>query len=138
MQRALTWKLLDNVWRKLVASASRSFCCWRLRRLVRAAAARRAVLRLALPVLPRTLDPGEGGDMPSLNVAHELYAGLTRFSGRGVVPDLAESWDVERGRPRLGLPPAQGPALERRPPLDGARTSGAPGCGRSRRATALL
>ncbi|TML56267.1 MAG: peptide ABC transporter substrate-binding protein, partial [Actinobacteria bacterium] len=35
--------------------------------------------------------------MPSLNVTHELYAGLTRFSGRGVVPDLAESWDVQRG-----------------------------------------
>ncbi len=35
--------------------------------------------------------------MPSLNVTHELYAGLTRFSGRGVVPDLAESWDVQQG-----------------------------------------
>ncbi len=35
--------------------------------------------------------------MPSLNVTHELYAGLTRFSGRGVVPDLAESWDVRQG-----------------------------------------
>ncbi len=35
--------------------------------------------------------------MPSLNVAHELYAGLTRFSGTGVKPDLAESWDVEQG-----------------------------------------
>ena len=29
-----------------------------------------------------------------MNVAHELYAGLTRFSGTGVSPDLAESWDV--------------------------------------------
>src|SRR4051794_10366994 len=57
----------------------------------------RAALRLALPVLPRTLDPAKAGDMPSLNVTHELYAGLTRFSGRGVVPDLAESWDVQRG-----------------------------------------
>jgi ABC-type transport system substrate-binding protein len=35
--------------------------------------------------------------MPSLNVTHELYAGLTRFSGRGVKPDLAQSWDVEQG-----------------------------------------
>jgi ABC-type transport system substrate-binding protein len=35
--------------------------------------------------------------MPSLNVTHELYSGLTRFSGRGVKPDLAESWDVEQG-----------------------------------------
>ena len=35
--------------------------------------------------------------MPSLNVTHELYAGLTRFSGTGVKPDLAESWDVEQG-----------------------------------------
>jgi ABC-type transport system substrate-binding protein len=35
--------------------------------------------------------------MPSLNVTHELYAGLTRFSGSGVVPDLAQSWDVEQG-----------------------------------------
>lgn len=35
--------------------------------------------------------------MASLNVAHELYAGLTRFSGTGVVPDLAQSWDVEQG-----------------------------------------
>jgi ABC-type oligopeptide transport system substrate-binding subunit len=54
-------------------------------------------LRLALPLLPRTLDPAKAGDMPSLNVAHELYAGLTRFSGTGVKPDLAESWDVEQG-----------------------------------------
>jgi oligopeptide transport system substrate-binding protein len=53
--------------------------------------------RLALPVLPRTLDPAKAADMPSLNVVHELYAGLTRFSGRGVVPDLAQSWDVEQG-----------------------------------------
>ena len=57
----------------------------------------RSALRLALPVLPRTLDPAKAGDMPSLNVTHELYAGLTRFSGRGVVPDLAESWDVQQG-----------------------------------------
>ena len=35
--------------------------------------------------------------MASLNVAHELYAGLTRFSGTGVEPDLAQSWDVEQG-----------------------------------------
>jgi ABC-type oligopeptide transport system substrate-binding subunit len=56
-----------------------------------------AVLRLALPVLPRTLDPAKAGDMPSLNVTHELYAGLTRFKGRGVVPDLAKSWDVQQG-----------------------------------------
>jgi ABC-type transport system substrate-binding protein len=34
--------------------------------------------------------------MPSLNVTHELYAGLTRFSGTGVKPDLAESWDVQQ------------------------------------------
>jgi ABC-type oligopeptide transport system substrate-binding subunit len=50
-----------------------------------------------LPALPQTLDPAKAADMPSLNVAHELYAGLTRFSGTGVVPDLAESWDVEQG-----------------------------------------
>jgi oligopeptide transport system substrate-binding protein len=50
-------------------------------------------LRLGLPILPRTLDPAKVADLPSLNVAHELYAGLTRFSGRGVVPDLAESWE---------------------------------------------
>ena len=31
-----------------------------------------------------------------MNVAHELYAGLTRFSGTGVEPDLAESWDVSQ------------------------------------------
>jgi ABC-type transport system substrate-binding protein len=54
-------------------------------------------LRLALPILPRTLDPAKAGDMPSLNVTHELYAGLTRFSETGVKPDLAESWDVDRG-----------------------------------------
>jgi len=35
--------------------------------------------------------------MPSLNVTRELYAGLTQFSERSVVPDLAESWDVEQG-----------------------------------------
>ncbi len=54
-------------------------------------------LRLALPRMPQTLDPALAADLPSLNVAHELYAGLTRFSGDGVVPDLAESWDVEQG-----------------------------------------
>ena len=43
--------------------------------------------------MPRTLDPARVADLPSLNVAHELYAGLTRFSGRGVQPDLAESWE---------------------------------------------
>jgi oligopeptide transport system substrate-binding protein len=56
-----------------------------------------AAIRLALPILPRTLDPARVADLPSLNVAHELYAGLTRFSGRGVVPDLADSWDVSEG-----------------------------------------
>jgi oligopeptide transport system substrate-binding protein len=56
-----------------------------------------AVLRLALPLLPRTLDPARASDLPSLNVSHELYAGLTRFAGTGVEPDLAESWDVEQG-----------------------------------------
>ncbi len=35
--------------------------------------------------------------MASLGVARELYAGLTRFSGTGVVPDLAQSWDVSQG-----------------------------------------
>ena len=57
----------------------------------------RAVLHGALPLVPRTLDPAGASDLPSLNVAHELYAGLTRFSGTGVEPDLAESWDVDRG-----------------------------------------
>jgi oligopeptide transport system substrate-binding protein len=52
------------------------------------------VLRLALPLLPGTLDPAKVDDLPSLNVAHELYAGLTRFSGTGVEPDLATSWDT--------------------------------------------
>jgi ABC-type oligopeptide transport system substrate-binding subunit len=56
-----------------------------------------AALRLALPILPRTLDPAKADDMPSLNVTHELYSGLTRFSGTGVKPDLAESWDVRQG-----------------------------------------
>jgi ABC-type transport system substrate-binding protein len=54
-------------------------------------------LRLALPLVPRTLDPARAPDLPALNVAHELYAGLTRFSGSGVVPDLAQSWDVQEG-----------------------------------------
>jgi oligopeptide transport system substrate-binding protein len=53
-------------------------------------------LRLALPLLPRTLDPAKAADLPSLNVAHELHAGLTRFSGDDVVPDLAASWEVSR------------------------------------------
>jgi oligopeptide transport system substrate-binding protein len=53
-------------------------------------------LRLALPVLPQTLDPALVADLPSVNVAHELYAGLTRFSGTGVVPDLAQSWDISQ------------------------------------------
>ena len=56
-----------------------------------------AVLRLKLPLVPRTVDPAQASDLPSLNVAHELYAGLTRFSGTGVEPDLAESWDVDEG-----------------------------------------
>jgi ABC-type transport system substrate-binding protein len=54
------------------------------------------VLTLALPLMPRTLDPAKAADLPSLNVVHELYAGLTRFSGTGVEPDLAESWDTSR------------------------------------------
>jgi oligopeptide transport system substrate-binding protein len=56
-----------------------------------------AALRFALPLLPTTLDPAKAADLPSLNVVHELNAGLTRFSGRGVEPDLAESWDVSDG-----------------------------------------
>jgi oligopeptide transport system substrate-binding protein len=56
-----------------------------------------ASLRLALPLVPRVLDPAKATDLPSLNVSHELYAGLTRFSGTGVEPDLAESWDVGEG-----------------------------------------
>jgi len=56
-----------------------------------------AVLRFALPLLPATLDPAKVADLPSLNVVHELDAGLTRFSARGVQPDLAESWDVSDG-----------------------------------------
>jgi oligopeptide transport system substrate-binding protein len=56
-----------------------------------------AVLRLGLPFVPAHVDPAAAVDLPSLNVAHELYAGLTRFSGTGVEPDLAESWDVEQG-----------------------------------------
>jgi ABC-type transport system substrate-binding protein len=58
---------------------------------------RAASLRLTVPLVPRTLDPARVADLPSLNVAHELYAGLTRFSGRGVAPDLAESWDIDQG-----------------------------------------
>jgi oligopeptide transport system substrate-binding protein len=54
-------------------------------------------LRLAIAAEPRTLDPARVADLPSLNVAHEVYAGLTRFSGRGVVPDLAESWEPSEG-----------------------------------------
>jgi oligopeptide transport system substrate-binding protein len=52
-----------------------------------------AVLRLRIPIDPATLDPAKVTDLPSLNVVHELNAGLTRFSGRGVEPDLAESWE---------------------------------------------
>ena len=55
------------------------------------------VLRLAIAADPATLDPARVADLPALNVAHELYAGLTRFSGRGVVPDLAESWEPSQG-----------------------------------------
>ena len=54
-------------------------------------------LRLALPLVPTVLDPAKATDLPSLNVSRELYAGLTRFSGTGVEPDLAESWDVGQG-----------------------------------------
>jgi oligopeptide transport system substrate-binding protein len=57
----------------------------------------RETLRVVLPVVPRELDPTQAADLPSLNVAHELYSGLTRFSGTGVEPDLAESWDVDQG-----------------------------------------
>jgi ABC-type transport system substrate-binding protein len=52
-----------------------------------------ASLRLEIPVAPPTLDPAKAADLSSLNVVHELNAGLTRFSGRGVEPDLAESWE---------------------------------------------
>jgi oligopeptide transport system substrate-binding protein len=60
-------------------------------------APKRVTLRVALPLVPRALDPAKASDLPSLNIAHELYAGLTRFSGTGVEPDLAESWDVDQG-----------------------------------------
>ena len=60
-------------------------------------APKRVTLRVAAPLVPRQLDPAKASDLPSLNVAHELYAGLTRFSGTGVEPDLAESWDVDQG-----------------------------------------
>jgi oligopeptide transport system substrate-binding protein len=60
-------------------------------------APKRVSLRVAAPLVPRQLDPAMASDLPSLNVAHELYAGLTRFSGTGVEPDLAESWDVDEG-----------------------------------------
>ncbi|HET7759749.1 MAG TPA: ABC transporter substrate-binding protein [Gaiellaceae bacterium] len=53
-----------------------------------------ATLHLALPLVPQQLDPAKAADLPSLNVAHELYSGLTRYSGTGVRPDLAQSWDV--------------------------------------------
>jgi oligopeptide transport system substrate-binding protein len=56
-----------------------------------------AALRLAIPLVPTQLDPAKASDLPSLNVAHELYAGLTRFSETGVEPDLAESWDIGDG-----------------------------------------
>jgi ABC-type oligopeptide transport system substrate-binding subunit len=54
-------------------------------------------LRLAIVTAPRTLDPARAADLVSLNVAHELYAGLTRIAGRGVAPDLAESWKPSEG-----------------------------------------
>ena len=60
-------------------------------------APKRVMLRVALPIVPSQLDPAKASDLPSLNVAHELYSGLTRFSGTGVEPDLAESWDVDQG-----------------------------------------
>jgi ABC-type oligopeptide transport system substrate-binding subunit len=60
-------------------------------------APKRVTLRVALPLVPSQLDPAKASDLPSLNVAHELYSGLTRFSGTGVEPDLAESWDVDEG-----------------------------------------
>jgi ABC-type oligopeptide transport system substrate-binding subunit len=60
-------------------------------------AAKPQTLRLALPLVPTVLDPAKASDLPSLNVSHELYAGLTRFSETGVEPDLAESWDVGEG-----------------------------------------
>jgi oligopeptide transport system substrate-binding protein len=60
-------------------------------------APKRVTLRVALPLVPSQLDPAKASDLPSLNVAHELYSGLTRFSGTGVEPELAESWDVDQG-----------------------------------------
>jgi peptide/nickel transport system substrate-binding protein len=53
--------------------------------------------RLALPVLPRTIDPALARDLPALNVSHQLYAGLTRFSGNHVVPDLSDRWKTSVG-----------------------------------------
>ena len=47
--------------------------------------------------MPRTLDPARVADLPSMNVSHELYAGLTRFTPDGVAPDLASSWYVSPG-----------------------------------------
>jgi oligopeptide transport system substrate-binding protein len=55
------------------------------------------VIRLAIPTDPATLDPARVVDLSALNITHELNAGLTRFSGRGVEPDLAESWEPSEG-----------------------------------------
>jgi ABC-type transport system substrate-binding protein len=70
--------ILNNLWRKFVGGVSPS--------------APGQTLRFTLPHEPRTLDPALAADLPSLNVSRSLYAGLTRFTGSGVVPDLAESW----------------------------------------------
>jgi ABC-type transport system substrate-binding protein len=74
--------MLGNLWSKLV--------------LGRGALPAGPIVRFALPVEPRTLDPALAADLPSLNVSRALYAGLTRFSGSGVVPDLAQSWQASQ------------------------------------------
>ena len=58
----------------------------------------RKILRLPLSHLPDRLDPGRARPGPELELAAQLFVGLTRYdfsSGRArVVPDLATRWEV--------------------------------------------
>lgn len=49
-------------------------------------------LRVVTERMPATLDPARASDLRDLQVVNQLHAGLMRYRGSTVVPDLAERW----------------------------------------------
>ena len=114
------------------ASASSRARARRLRRLVGAEPPHGgASLRLALPLVPPTLDPAKATDLPSLNVVARALRGPDALLGTRRRARPRRVVGRRPGRARLDVPPAQGHPLERRhadhgrglPPLVAARAA---------------